>query len=400
MRGNTIPLPRRMAITVRILGDTTVVGVAGELDAAVADDLRRHLLAVRHGGQGGASARHRSSTTGTFTTVATTGNRNDGSPFRERRLIAAHCPSRRGHAATTLQSMESVRLGVALIPSPPGVLAAVSHPGESWPHAHRPFPGHPASLDTRGRRGYAVMAREPEPQVSLDRLRAAVGTALRERTDVLDPLARLCRACARLLPVDGASISLMTRDGTGHRETLFASDAIVDHIETLQFSLGEGPCFEAFTTGRPVLVADLAADAATAWPVFAAQMADQPVGAIFAFPLVRGAARVGAIDLYRRTPGWLTPPDLAIALQVADIAATALIGPLLHDPDLDAVLAGLPHHREHIHQATGILIAEHAIPADQALARLRGYAFATGRLVDEVATDLVGRRMHPREISE
>ncbi len=239
----------------------------------------------------------------------------------------------------------------------------------------------------------------PEPAASLDRLRAEVGVALRDHTDILDPLARLCRACAQLLPVDGASVSLMTRAGTGHRETLYASDAIVDHIETLQFSLGEGPCFEAFTTGRPVLIADLAADAATAWPVFAAQMADQPVGAIFAFPLVRGAARVGAIDLYRRTPGWLTPPDLAIALQIADIAATALIGPLLHDLDVDdALLMVMPNHRAQVHQATGILVAEHAIPADQALARLRGYAFATGRMVDEVATDLITRRLHPREV--
>lgn len=215
------------------------------------------------------------------------------------------------------------------------------------------------------------------------------------------PLGRLCRACAELLPVDGASVSLMTRAGTGHRETLYASDEVVDHIETLQFSLGEGPCFEAFTTGRPVLVADLATDAATAWPVFAAQMTDQPVGAIFAFPLVRGAVRVGAIDLYRRTPGWLTPPDLAIALQIADIAATALAGPPLHDPDVDETsLMAVPNDRERVHQATGILIAEHAIPADQALARLRGYAFATGRLVDQIAADLVTRRLHPRDIGE
>ncbi len=243
--------------------------------------------------------------------------------------------------------------------------------------------------------------RQPGP--ALDRLRDAVRHALREQTGILDPLARLCRACARLLPVDGASVSLMTRAGSGHRETLYASDTIIDHIETLQFSLGEGPCFEAFTTGRPVLVADLAADAATAWPVFAAQMTDQPVGAIFAFPLQHGAARVGAIDLYRRTPGWLTPPELAIALQIADIAATAVIGPFPVGPDGDIAEASLlatPGNREHVHQATGMLVAEHAVPADQALARLRGHAFATGRLVDEVAADLVGRRLHPGEIGK
>ncbi|WIX75148.1 GAF domain-containing protein [Amycolatopsis carbonis] len=237
-------------------------------------------------------------------------------------------------------------------------------------------------------------------EVLLARLRAAVADAFRDHTDVADPLARLCRACVQLLPVDGASVSLMT--GAEHRETLYASDPVVGHIETLQFSLGEGPCFEAFTTGRPVLIADLAADAASAWPVFATQMAGQPVGAIFAFPLLLGAARVGAIDMYRRTPGWLTPTELATALRIADIAASALIAP--HRGGLDTGLgevwlAVLPRNSEQVHQVTGMLIAEYAIPAHEALARLRGYAFANGRLINEVAADLVTRRTHPREIS-
>lgn len=240
----------------------------------------------------------------------------------------------------------------------------------------------------------------PDPAVWLARLRAAVGHALREHADVLDPVARLCRACVQLLPVDGASVSLMT--GSENRETLYASDPIIDRIETLQFSLGEGPCFEAFTTRRPVLVTDLPAHPAAAWPVFATQMADQPVGAIFAFPLVHGAARVGAMDLYRTHPGWLTQAELAIALQVADIAASALIGPGATGSatELDETwLEALPFHREQVHQATGMLIAEHRIPADQALALLRGYSFAAGRTVEEVAADLVGRRLHPREVT-
>lgn len=244
------------------------------------------------------------------------------------------------------------------------------------------------------------MADEPDPAAALSRLRAAVGVALRDHTSIVDPLARLCRACAQLLPVDGASISVMVDNA--HREMLYASDPVVEHIEMLQFSLGEGPCFEAFTTGRPVLVADLAEDAATAWPVFASQLADRPVGAIFAFPLQRGAARIGAIDLYRRVPGWLTPAELATALQVADIATTALLGLAAARPGVgfdDAWLAELPVNREYVHQATGMLVAEYRVPAEQALARLRGYAFVEGRLVDDVAADLVTRRLHPREIT-
>ena len=88
----------------------------------------------------------------------------------------------------------------------------------------------------------------------------------------------------------------------------------------------EGPCYEAFTTRRPVLVPDLAHASAAAWPVFATEMVDSRIGAIFAFPLVTGAITIGALDLYRREPGWLNPAELATALEIVDIAAPALMG--------------------------------------------------------------------------
>jgi hypothetical protein len=91
--------------------------------------------------------------------------------------------------------------------------------------------------------------------------------------------------------VDGASVSLMTT--TDDRQVVYASDAVIEHVEALQFSLGEGPCFEAFQTRRPVLVPDLATAAAPAWPLFAAELAGHPVRAIFAFPLQFGAIRIG-----------------------------------------------------------------------------------------------------------
>ncbi|MGH3094438.1 MAG: GAF and ANTAR domain-containing protein [Streptosporangiales bacterium] len=234
---------------------------------------------------------------------------------------------------------------------------------------------------------------------SVPALRAVVNAALGEREGALSPLVRVGRACAELLPVDGASISVMA--GTDHRETLYAGDAVIERVEELQFSLGEGPCFEAFDTGRPVLVPDLAEASGAAWPVFASQTSDEPIGAIFAFPLQVGVARIGAIDMYRRAPGWLRPADLATALQVADIATATLTGLQAAGPDgtLDEEwLTALPHNREAVHQATGMVIAAFEIPAAQALARLRGYAFTTGRLVDEVAADLVTRRLHPSDI--
>lgn len=235
-----------------------------------------------------------------------------------------------------------------------------------------------------------------EPRDPVSDVRAAVLASLHEQPGV-SVFERVCRACLTLLPVDGASVSVMT--DTARREVLFASDELSARIEAVQFSLGEGPCFEAFESGRAVLIPDLPDSSTKSWPIFAAEITGLPIGAIFAFPLQRGAIRIGAMDLYRREPGWLSPTDLAVALQFVDLLTWVLL-----NTQTDMVegeqWAALSGEREQVHQATGMLIAALNIPAAQALVRLRGYAFATGRLVDDVARDIVARRLSPFDLDK
>src|SRR5947208_14656143 len=97
---------------------------------------------------------------------------------------------------------------------------------------------------------------------------------------------RLCAACADALPVDGARLPLMTRDQTGGRALLGASDVVGARIEDLQFDLGEGPCVTAFGEARPVLVPDLQDDEPRVrWPMFTREVQVAGVGSLFAFPL-------------------------------------------------------------------------------------------------------------------
>lgn len=232
----------------------------------------------------------------------------------------------------------------------------------------------------------------------LARLKAAVVSTLTTATAEQEqaPFARVCQACVEVLPVDGASISLMT--GEQHRETLYASDEVIDTIEELQFTLGEGPCFQAFHTGRPVLVPDLQEASTTAWPVFASSIGAHPVRAVYAFPVGIGAIRVGALDMYRREPGLLDVDDLATALQFVDVAAMALLwlrgavaaaGPATMDwPDLP----GRSGHWQ-VHQATGMVKVQLGIDIEEAFARLRAHAFATDQLVNDVAREVVSGRM-------
>ena len=222
--------------------------------------------------------------------------------------------------------------------------------------------------------------------------------ALGHNESRLHTLARVIRTCVDVLPVDGASVSVMS--GPRERETLYASDEVAAQIEDIQFSLGEGPCFEAFDTRRPVLVPDLPRASVAEWPMFAAEIDRLPVGAIFAFPLQAGAIGIGAIDLYRTRPGWLSGDELAVALEVVDVVAAVLLGLLLGEVDDSEGLRGvISPEREQVHQATGMLVAAFDISAEEALARLRGYAFVLEKSVDEVAKDIVTRRISPNELA-
>ncbi len=209
---------------------------------------------------------------------------------------------------------------------------------------------------------------------------------------------RLCRACVISTDVDGAAVSLMT--ASEHRETLAASDTTAATVEDLQFTLGEGVCLEAAATGRPVLVPDLHVhELTTRWPVFAAAVAEKTdVRALFALPLQVGAINLGVLGLYRTTAGSLRGPELRDVVAAADAATQLLLGTQLRadtDPHGNDGREedGLRDDRAEVHQATGMVLAQLDIPAQDALVRLRAHAFAQSRPLGEVARDVVARRL-------
>ena len=211
---------------------------------------------------------------------------------------------------------------------------------------------------------------------------------------------RICQACVAGLDIDGAVISVLT--ATVSRETLWATDPTAELLEELQFTLNEGACMQAATTGTPLLVADVHHSSDTQhWPIFAAALAEQTdVRALFAFPLQWRTVNVGVLDLYRKTPGALSTAQCRDATSAAETAALMLLGvrtdPEHTDADGDSGGSWLDHapsSRAEIHQATGIVLAQLGVSASQALARMRGYAFVEQRLLIDVARDVVSRRL-------
>jgi hypothetical protein len=198
---------------------------------------------------------------------------------------------------------------------------------------------------------------------------------------------RVCGACAEALSMTGAGIALLA--GGEQRTSLGASDEAAATIEEGHFTLGEGPGVDAGRLGVPVHEPDLAAAGQTRWPMFAASALDAGVAAISALPLRVGAERIGTMNLYRDQPGPLSPPQLADALAVANLIAQAVLALQAHAPTetLARRLADVPF-RAVVHQATGMISAQLDTGVAEALIRLRSYAYAQDRPIDEIA-DLV-----------
>jgi hypothetical protein len=210
-----------------------------------------------------------------------------------------------------------------------------------------------------------------------------------------------CEVAAAMAGVDGAWLTVMS--DPARRELVHATGARAAKLEELQFTVGEGPCVDAFTSGIPVLVPDLGnAGWSARWPGFTVAGVAAGACAVFAFPLVLGAIRVGVLGLYRETPGSLSPGALADVLMCADTALQLLLNSRAgtggngngtggaHDGW--ALDGGRDGHAE-VYQATGMVSAQRGVGLEEALALLRAYAFAHDRALHEVASAVVDRRL-------
>ncbi|MFI5892661.1 GAF and ANTAR domain-containing protein [Actinoplanes sp. NPDC051513] len=206
---------------------------------------------------------------------------------------------------------------------------------------------------------------------------------------------RLCEACVAGLPgVAGAGLAVMTTLPTlPAQQVRYASNTVSARVEELQVTLGEGPCREAFADRRPVLAGDL--DDAfwlRRWPIFVPAAIDAGAKALFALPLRVGDMCLGVIDLYRPGPGVLAGEDLAEALAFADAATELLLAEHLpggEQPGTERAFA----HRAVVHQATGMVSAQRGVPVDDAFLLLRAHAYVTERGLEDVARDVVARRL-------
>jgi hypothetical protein len=210
---------------------------------------------------------------------------------------------------------------------------------------------------------------------------------------------RLARVAARLLEVDGAGLSVL--GNAASRSPLGASSPEAARAERLQFTVGTGPCLLAHDSGQPVFVVE--EDIRRRWPAFAdLLLTDTPFRGVVSLPL--RAPVSGAMNLFFRDPGDVPRLDVFDALAVGDLVTSRLGDAAVWSTSSEASGPDWLHspparRRAAVWQAVGRTSVALDVDAAEALALLRGYAYAGGRSVDSVAADLVSGRLVPADVA-
>jgi len=207
--------------------------------------------------------------------------------------------------------------------------------------------------------------------------------AFERRTSLAEPF-------LTLLPIEGAAVSVLR--GPIGQWTVSASDDTAGWLDELQFTLGEGPCWDAMDADAPVSAPDIRSGAEPRWPAFTnAVNTETGVGSLHAFPLVLGSLEIGAVDVYSSRPGELSAVEIADGSALAAIATWQVLRTMLDKERFEEI--PFPASRREVHQATGMVLVQLGVSVEDAELIIRAHAFATGSTVVEVAADIVARRL-------
>ena len=234
------------------------------------------------------------------------------------------------------------------------------------------------------------------------RFAKALASEVEERADSDLLPERLARAAAAVLPVDGVGLSV--HGSADLRTPLAASSDWAATAEALQFTAGHGPCMLSADSRLPVFATGELL--ARRWPIFHELLVTQtPVRGVLALALPGPLRGIGDMDLYFTDPDGPVAIDVDEARCVAELVSAQLAPAADWSVWTEAVAPGWPNtpaarRRGRLWMAVGMVILALRMPPTDALALLRGHAYATDRTLDELAADLIDRRLDPQALGQ
>ncbi len=202
---------------------------------------------------------------------------------------------------------------------------------------------------------------------------------------VLTPM--ILAAVADAADAQGAAVTLF---GPQREEVLSAaSDGRVKSVQDLEFVCGEGPARTCDRLRRAVTATG--AELAMRWPIFGPAAVRLGVRGLAAVPIEVGRRQVGALTVYE--PG--------VSRGAADLELLRTIAGTIHRialadggrPIQPSPLFVEADWHDAVHQATGIVAVQRGCTLADALAVVKARAFAADVPVDDLAADIVARRI-------
>lgn len=164
--------------------------------------------------------------------------------------------------------------------------------------------------------------------------------------------------------------------------TVASTDAMVDCLDQLQYSLDEGPCLDAMRHRTAVVVDDMRTE--TRWPRFAPQAADAGCISQMGIEIFRDGGRVGALNLYSGRPSAFDESTRQAATLLA-IHTSVVMGKMITVDNLTQAL----QTRQLIGQAVGIVMYRYAVDERAAFAYLTRVSQNSNVKLHDVAARIV-----------
>lgn len=191
--------------------------------------------------------------------------------------------------------------------------------------------------------------------------------------DVVELLTLLVSRCVDVLDVSAAGLMLIGPQGGP--KVLASSSEAMRLLELFELQAEEGPCFDCFRTGEPVVDGHLD-ESGSRWPRFAAEALTAGFQSANALPMRLRGTVIGALNLFREDRGAMTTADVVVAQAFADVATIAILQhrAAAEAKTLNEQLNHALNSRIAIEQAKGVLAERAGIDMKQSFDRLRNHA--------------------------
>jgi hypothetical protein len=215
----------------------------------------------------------------------------------------------------------------------------------------------------------------------------AVARSLGEPGDLPQTLGRITRSAREMVPrADYVSISIRHADGT--LETVAPTDPLIEKADELQYSLREGPCYDAITDNQVTYSGNLATD--PRWPTYGPRASAMGFCSQMAMRLhTEGTIRTG-LNLYSRKRA-----AFGDSRQVAEIFVSHAKVALGYAQEVNTLRAALAT-RKVIGEALAIVIEQNSIDAERAFEFLIRVSDNSQLKLRQVAAEIVETSLaHP-----